>query len=267
MKKRWLFCLLVMLLFSLSFTGCTEEVEKIDYDVNVNYLVTALRAADEGDAKGIIDALEKRDAMIDDGVINREKISPNELLKRFEEFTGFRRGEDYTQIMIDCCVEGDLENGRIAAEKRNKKIELFELKDKQIDFDELFMFSKIISAEAGSSWIPMDWKMMVGEVLLNRVDSLEFPNTLEGCIYQTGQYECVISGRFEVMRPRGGAVEAAVRLMNGERILNDPSVVFQSNFKQGSGVHLILHDEILGDTYLCYSNRPHLYKEEADIVE
>jgi hypothetical protein len=31
-------------------------------------------------------------------------------------------------------------------------------------------------------------------------------------------------------------------------------VVFQANFPQGSGIYEIIHDNLLGNTYLCYSN-------------
>ena len=44
------------------------------------------------------------------------------------------------------------------------------------------------STEAGSAWLSMEWKMAVGEVLLNRVASPEFPDTLAGCAFQPGQY-------------------------------------------------------------------------------
>lgn len=53
--------------------------------------------------------------------------------------------------------------------------------------------------------------------------------------------------------------EAAARLLSGERVLNEPSVVFQSGGVQGSGVYLELYSSYYGYTYLCYSSYPELY--------
>lgn len=102
--------------------------------------------------------------------------------------------------------------------------------------------------------------MMVGEVLLNRVASVEFPNTIEECIYQEGQYYSRNDKDFANLLPYEDCVMIAIRLLSCERIINDGSVVFQANFPQGSGTYLKLYDEKLGYTYLCYSSYPELYE-------
>lgn len=122
------------------------------------------------------------------------------------------------------------------------------------------LLSKIITAEAGSYWLSTEWKMMVGEVLLNRVASVEFPNTIEECIYQDGQYYSRNDKDFADLLPYEDCVMIAIRLLSGERIINDGSVVFQANFPQGSGTYLKLYDKKLGYTYLCYSSYPELYE-------
>ncbi|MFR5781669.1 MAG: cell wall hydrolase [Oscillospiraceae bacterium] len=117
----------------------------------------------------------------------------------------------------------------------------------------------MIHTEAGSAWLSMEWKMAVGEVLLNRVASPEFPDTLAGCAFQPGQYTAADEDWFEVLLPFRDCVEAAFRLLSGERVLNDPTVVFQSGGKQGSGVALELEDSIYGSVYFCYTSHPELY--------
>ena len=175
------------------------------------------------------------------------------------EYAAFDLHVDYLTQMGACCLSGDLEGGRQAAAKRNKKIEALGLPAKKIDFDELYLLAKVITVEAGSNWLPMEWKMMVGEVLLNRMASPEFPNTMEACVYQPRQYAAGSDPAFPELLPNADAVEAASRLLSGERLLRDPSVVFQGNSPQGSGVHTRLYDETLGAAYLCYSNHPELY--------
>ena len=102
--------------------------------------------------------------------------------------------------------------------------------------------------------------MAVGEVLLNRVASPEFPNTVEECIYQPGQYYPKNSSYFKKLLPWERETRLAWRLLEGERHLK-PSVVFQANFTQGSGVFKSFYDKYLGWTYICYSSRPELYGE------
>ena len=53
--------------------------------------------------------------------------------------------------------------------------------DEFYDSDEVYWLSRIISAEAGSE--PMEGKILVGDVVLNRVASNEFPNTIYGVIF------------------------------------------------------------------------------------
>ena len=55
------------------------------------------------------------------------------------------------------------------------------------------------------------------------------------------------------------AVEAALRLLGGERVIGDASVVFQSGGVQGGGVALELTDSVYGSVYFCYTSRPELY--------
>jgi len=168
---------------------------------------------------------------------------------------------DYMAQMMATAVVGDADCGRQLAEARNTKINEQGLTYSKVDWDDLYLLSKIIYAEAGSYWLLDDWKMSVGEVVLNRVASPEFPNTVREVVYQPGQYYGSQSRYFEELRPDARCVDAARRLLEGERILNDPSVVFQANFKQGGGTHTALYDKHLGWTYFCYTSKPRLYGE------
>lgn len=172
---------------------------------------------------------------------------------------------NYMEDMIAACVSGDLEYGRAAAESRNEKIDRLGLDVPYVDFDELHLLSRVIWFEAGSSWLPQDWRIKVGEVLLNRVASPEFPNTLAECVYQKPvQYQKAFSDEFNSMTcVSESSVRAAAYLLNGGRLINNGSVVFQSSRKLGGGVHEALYDKTLGTTYLCYSSYPELYEEAA----
>ena len=160
-------------------------------------------------------------------------------------------GSDHMQKMIACAVVGDIQGGEQYAARRNEKIRNYSLAYPCCSFEDLYLTAKIIQAEAGSSWLSNDWQLYVGNVLLNRVSVEQFPSTISGCVYQRGQYYGSRSSRFANLLPTERAARNAARLLNGERFL-PKNVVYQSNFKQGSGVHIALSDQYLGTTYFCY---------------
>ena len=172
---------------------------------------------------------------------------------------------DFTEHMIQACVSGDMELGRTYAELRNEKIEKYSLPYNYIDFDELHILAKVLWFEAGSEWLPQEWRIKVGEVLLNRVASPEFPDTLVECVHQEGQYQNAGTEEFRAMTSIDEkCVCAAAALLNGERLIKDASVVFQANHKLGGGVCEEMYDAKLGSTYLCYSSYPELYEGEKN---
>lgn len=62
---------------------------------------------------------------------------------------------------------------------------------KQSDIE---LLALIIRAEAGNQ--SLEGKRAVADVVLNRVDSEQFPDTLKEVIYQEGQFNCVADGSF-----------------------------------------------------------------------
>jgi hypothetical protein len=176
---------------------------------------------------------------------------------------GYARAEydpelDYSELMIQAAIAGDQAAGNAAQLSRDEKIAALELAEVSYSFEDLMLLSKIIYAEAGSEWLSDDWKLCVGEVVLNRVASPEFSDTIKAVLEQPGQYYGTNSRYFNSLLPSERCVRCAVRLLNGERLL-EPSVVFQANFTQGGGAHTAVYDQYLGWTYFCYSSNLALY--------
>lgn len=236
-----------------------EPSPEPEYDNNINYMELMVQYATCGNMDELRSAVATRNAKIIGQNLHEKSLTVQEFLDSFAQYAGFSLDVDYTAEMIACCVSGDIESGRSAETSRNLKLEAMNSTDARIAFDDLYLLAKVITSEAGCSWLPMDWKMAVGEVLLNRVDSPEFPNTLNECVYQEGQYSGVNGYWFQNMTPFQDCAEAAARLLCGERALNEPSAVFQSGVTQGSGVCLELYDAEMGYTYICYSSYPELY--------
>lgn len=233
--------------------------EQLPYDSNTDYMALMIRYAAVGDTDALETAITARNAKIADMGLENEPITLDYFLENYEQYAGFSLGVDYSSQMKQCCVSGNVAAGREAEAKRNRKIRTLGLSYAEISFDDLYELSKIITAEAGSSWLSLEWKMMVGEVVLNRAASVEFPNTIYDVIHQTGQYSSANTQYFSNLKPFDDCVTAAMRLLSGERLINDMSVVFQSGERQGGGTYLELYDSYYGYTYLCYSNHPELY--------
>ena len=167
---------------------------------------------------------------------------------------------DYSSLMADCVLEDNEVMGEYYANKRSKKVATFGGND--YSYEDIEILSKIIEAEAGMEWLDDYIRMCVGEVVLNRVESIEFPDTIAEVVFEEGQYHHVKYGIFEEIKPTRKSIDVALRLLNGERVLNNESVVFQANFPQGSGIYMKVYDTLLGMTYLCYSNNIELYQGE-----
>ena len=121
--------------------------------------------------------------------------------------------------------------------------------------EEVLILAKVIWFEAGSSWLSTEWKMSVGEVVLNRVASPEFPNTITEVVYAPGQYACIWRSDWDTktFSEDDECMQIARRLIAGERIM-EPSVVFQSGVVQGSGIYKSYYDSYFGTTYFCHSS-------------
>lgn len=167
---------------------------------------------------------------------------------------------DYMELMQTAVVNNDSVAGVSAETARTDKIISEDLTNQIVTYEDLSYLSKIIYAEAGSIWLSDEWKMSVGEVVLNRVKSPEFPNTIKDVVEQDGQYYGKNSSYLKYLKPDLRCVKIALRLLEGERVFDDSSVVFQANFPQGGGTCCRLFDKYLGWTYFCYTSHPELYE-------
>ena len=76
------------------------------------------------------------------------------------------------------------------------------------------LMARAINGEARGE--PYEGQVAVGAVILNRVKSSQFPNTIAGVIYQTGAFTAVADGQINVPIDEGSTVYKAARdAMNG----------------------------------------------------
>lgn len=102
--------------------------------------------------------------------------------------------------------------------------------------DDIDLLSRLISAECGSDWCDDRMLYLTGAVVLNRVKSERFPDTIYDVIYQDGQYAVVANGSIE-KKPVERAVRIAEELLTGYDVPSD--VLFQAEFSQGEVYEIV----------------------------
>lgn len=112
--------------------------------------------------------------------------------------------------------------------------------------EELNMLSHLIYGESGCCSDEM--QLGVGSVVLNRVKSKYYPNTIKEVIFQKGQYACTWDGNYDREPDEQAISNAKYLLENGSQY--PEYVIFQAEFKQGDGVY-----EKIGNTYFCYYDK------------
>ncbi|HEY2493106.1 MAG TPA: cell wall hydrolase [Paenibacillus sp.] len=92
--------------------------------------------------------------------------------------------------------------------------------------EELLMLRKIVMAEAEGE--PYKGKVAVANVVLNRLRSANFPNTIQKVIYQKFQFSPVGNGRFKRVQPNKDTIHAVNEAMNGCKEVSDDTYYFLS---------------------------------------
>ena len=201
-------------------------------------------------------------------------------LSQHVQVTGYDKNVDYTAAIQRVLNDGSsyaLQVGAIYEQQRNLKIRDMGLDLKETDYftkyttageiqaafeadakpqpkytqEDLDLLARLIYAEVGCTWIP-DWvQRMVGSVVLNRVASSYYPDTIREVIYQPGQYAPTWNGSIH-WTPDARTIENARYVLENGSICPS-NVVGQNSVVTGSGVYQSYYDSILGTTvYFCY---------------
>jgi len=99
----------------------------------------------------------------------------------------------------------------------------------EVDEEDLYWLSHAICGEA--QCCSRECQIAVGSVVLNRVNSDRYPDTLEGVITQRHQYACYRDGNFRRTPTETNIEVARELLMHGSQL--PANIYFQAQFKQG----------------------------------
>ena len=158
--------------------------------------------------------------------------------------------KDWEEILIQAISTGDYSTGMSADNHLYLMYQLGRI-DYKLNYYDVLYLAKIIEKEDGYQW--PDWAIMaIGEVVLNRVASPEWPSSIYGVLTQTGQYAPVNDADWETFIPTEKYVRLAVRLLSGERVIYNEEVLYQALFEQSDGYVIAYYDIALGTTtYFC----------------
>lgn len=99
--------------------------------------------------------------------------------------------------------------------------------------EQIMTLAQLIEAEAENE--ELYGKILVGNVVLNRIRNPKYPNSLNEVIYQKGQFQVIRNGKFDQMKNKVSVESyvAALLAMNGE---GDSEILyFGTNRRNGCG--------------------------------
>ncbi|MEG6616774.1 cell wall hydrolase [Peptococcaceae bacterium 1198_IL3148] len=167
--------------------------------------------------------------------LNNNDVSISQLNNERQELLNEKRHDRSDQTVISIIEEKSKEQSQ--KESKQKEVALNEASIAQAERtvttnaasrgtsrknEEMYWLARIIEAEAeGESYIG---KVAVGNVILNRVNSSQFPNTIYGVIFdkQQGytQFSPVLDGRI-YNTPSNESISAAQAALGGQRPVGD----------------------------------------------
>ena len=210
----------VSLAGNVSAKGLSQHVQVTSYDPNMDYTAAIQQALEDGSAYALqVGAIYEQ----------QRNLKIRDLKLDLEETNYFQEYGTVQEILQ-------------AMEEASKP---------KYTQEELDLLARVIYAEVGCTWIP-DWvQQMVGSVVLNRVASPYYPDTIYDVIYQPGQYAPTWDGSI-YKTPDARTIENARYLLENGSIC-PANVVGQNSIITGSGVYTSYQDPILGTTvYFCY---------------
>lgn len=224
--------LLVTLLESNSFSDFLKRAEYISYitsydkakleeyeqtQASISEKKLALET-EETTLLSLKEEIQQKQSSVNQLISNKQSqiASANENLESLEQ--QLKEWEAYEKQLEEQKAKEDLEKWQSI---QNGIEEDFSHIDYELQDGEAYLLAAIIQCEAESE--PYDGKIAVGNVVMNRVKSSHFPNTITGVIYQNKQFSPVASGRLAYRLEAGvndECIRAATEVLNGKHIID-----------------------------------------------
>ena len=99
--------------------------------------------------------------------------------------------------------------------------------------DEIEILERIVQAEAGGSGY--DGMLAVANVVLNRVKSERFPNTVTDVVFANRQFTPISDGRYYTVKVSDTAKQVVENALNGARLIGEDALYFCTPTANGKG--------------------------------
>lgn len=114
-------------------------------------------------------------------------------------------------------LELQLDHGETMEEINSKrKVKTFEMGERNLSFGEYltdeeteYLLAALIQCEAGGE--PYEGQVAVGAVVMNRVRSAAYPDTIPGVIYASGQFTPAMTGKLDRVYASGKVYESCIK--------------------------------------------------------
>lgn len=115
------------------------------------------------------------------------------------------------------------------------------------------LLAKVMQIRSGDRW--PDWLcMLVGETIMNRVESWRYPNTIEEVIYDSRPvyFTETYTAEWADLVPDAEYIDLAERLISGERALGNRNMLYTGSSPEGTGVLVSYYDKAAEQmVYFC----------------
>lgn len=242
-KKRGIVSLLIAgcILFTSEFQVCAagpqseaQVMEAINYEMNVSPLaetweqIPALANIAVVTQDWYGKALANTDSTVDVcGEVNGAVIGKMykntvvTVLEEGSEWCKISSGSVVGYVRTEMLLFGSaaVERASITCAGGTQDAQTLEQIAEQKKQSDVALLAALIFCEAGNQ--PYDGKVAVGAVVMNRMNSSRYPNTLEGVIYQRGQFTPAMTGKLARVLSSGrvpsSCYDAALDAMNGAK--------------------------------------------------
>lgn len=210
----------------------TQAIETINYEINVAPLTTALEQisvmasvavnTQEWYGKALANTETTVDICAEANGTVLGKMYKNTVVTVVEEgaeWCKITSGSVTGYVRTESLLFGSsaVERAAIVCAEGTRDAQTMEEITAQQKEADVRLLAALIYCEAGNQ--PYDGKVAVGAVVMNRIASGRFPNTLEGVVYQRGQFTPAMNGKLGRVLASGkipaACYEAAQDAMNG----------------------------------------------------
>lgn len=215
------------LVFGEEAEALADSVGKLIATVNVETLRVREKAEENAEVYGLLPEGEVMDVVGED-------TESDWICVNYEGKDGYVAAEYVTlTFRIDAGETLEEVKVREAAEKEAKRYVNYG--EFTADADTLLLLAALIQCEAGGE--PYEGQVAVGAVVMNRVRSSAYPNTVHGVIYASGQFTPAMSGKLNKVYEAGkiydSCIRAAEEALSGVSNVGDLTHFRRNNGREG----------------------------------